>query len=460
MILLSNKVWVIVILACLHISVTRGYSYCIRIQNPKNNDMVSGTVNIESAFYPNKCNRNTSYYETNELFNGANTVFDKDLIRAIAWHESGGCWQQFDGNGNVIKNINKPGTTDESIDYGLMQVNNKTLNSIKIQDDIRSNLAAGIQILKNKANGVNAIKDKYPNRWQLYEKKYDLQGHTMQDIVLKAYNGFQKSWIYPDAINKVLKQKPWQAVVQISMGIDDKIKDSKQMSLCDSYQYQWDTTPESGGKHSIDVQSIKVKGGAKSQDKIMVSKEDAKWSGSIDGVVIIENDQGVLIRHPFRVQLVLLDDFDISKLKVDSASVLDAESVSDKIKETQTNGNNFSASNAFHKYMQTVKVLGRARIIVDLLDEGTHISTLGSYSFTVSDNINLTFGDNSFGAAAIANCDGRRATTILLAEPSFIVHVVDYNTLTFKASFVETVTQTGNTITEISGQLIRSIPTQ
>jgi hypothetical protein len=123
MIFKLNRKYFFIILFCFYATVVAGHSISIKIQNPKDKDIVSGTVDIAAYFYPNKCDKNRSYKEIDDFFIKTNTGFDKDLIRAIAWQESG--WCQFDPNGNVYACVNNPGTEKESSDCGLMQINNR-----------------------------------------------------------------------------------------------------------------------------------------------------------------------------------------------------------------------------------------------------------------------------------------------------------------------------------------------
>src|SRR5271157_5631067 len=104
--LLQIRNYFCVLIFCLFSVEALGHCLCVKIQNPKDKDIVSGTVDITACFYPNKCDKNKSYKEIDDLFNDTNTGFDKDLIKAIAWQESG--WCQFDPNGNVYACVNNP----------------------------------------------------------------------------------------------------------------------------------------------------------------------------------------------------------------------------------------------------------------------------------------------------------------------------------------------------------------
>ncbi len=283
----SSRLRLIFIAGCLFFSVSFGFAFCIKIQHPVNNDTVSGVVNINAVSYPNNCLKNKSYSEIDEILSNAPTSLDKEVLKAFAWYESG--WLQFAENGNTFEGLNFSKATKKllSIDYGLMQVNDKTLSDKDVQTDTDHNIAAGISILNEKIQWVNTTKNNVDQKkWKIWTAKYDLQGHSMQDIYLKAYNTFQKSWEYADAVNKNLKEKPWLSKVQVVLNIDDKARDSKQVPLNAQYQYQWNTSPENEGRHPLKVQAIKGK--AKSQDSIIVNKgkENVK-SFDISGIGVV-----------------------------------------------------------------------------------------------------------------------------------------------------------------------------
>ncbi|MCX5781123.1 MAG: transglycosylase SLT domain-containing protein [Elusimicrobia bacterium] len=290
MIFLLNKKYFIFLFFFLFAVAGIAYPFCVKIQNPEDNKTVSGMVNITAGFYPNKCDKNKSYKEIDDLLSNTNSNFDKDLLKAIAWQESR--WQQFNENGNTYRCVN----TDESTDCGLMQINSENSGLLeengwdfkRIGTDTEYNLKAALQILTNKQNELNRIKNVRPKRWNELVRQYDFQGHSMQDIVLKYYNTLRKSWEYPDAINKNIKDKPWIQKVTSSLSIDDETKIKKEVALIEALQYSWDTSNVKEGDHRIKAIAVSKRGSSSDVVTVIIEKAEKEKEGVGRGEIVIE----------------------------------------------------------------------------------------------------------------------------------------------------------------------------
>ncbi|NTV51970.1 MAG: lytic transglycosylase domain-containing protein [Candidatus Firestonebacteria bacterium] len=159
------------------------------------------------------------YAALNRKFDALETSFPKDLIKAIAWCESG--WSHVDQNGRLFVTVNRQRPLGNSVqkrislDYGVMQINERmesldrrTWDWELIKNDPEYNLRAGVAVLESKVAYIHALKHRA--NWKVLEARYRLQGHDNLDLVLKAYNGFQPSWAYPRRIRAALRAKPWE----------------------------------------------------------------------------------------------------------------------------------------------------------------------------------------------------------------------------------------------------------
>lgn len=158
------------------------------------------------------------YERITTLFDSIESDISIDLIKAIAWQESR--WQQFNPNGSVTKGINyrknkKGKLYVASIDYGLMQINNKasSLNPdvwdfARIQTDTAYNLKAGIEVLHRKLAYAKQLQQK--SDWPRFARRYNLSGLSTIEIAVKAYNSMRYSNDYVDSVNHALRTKPWE----------------------------------------------------------------------------------------------------------------------------------------------------------------------------------------------------------------------------------------------------------
>ena len=102
-----------------------------------------------------------------------------------------------------------------SLDWGLMQIN-EGLESLdpaawdleRIKQDPTYNLRAAVAILESKRAYLRRLRRQA--NWKTIEARYHLRGHSRLDILLKAYNGFQPSWVYVQRVKAALAQRPWE----------------------------------------------------------------------------------------------------------------------------------------------------------------------------------------------------------------------------------------------------------
>jgi hypothetical protein len=168
---------------------------------------------------PLKIWKDLDYLAINQNIDSLETTFPKDLIKAIAWVESE--WRQVDAQGQLFVTVNRgrgKHARDTTLDCGIMQINERmeSLNRqvwdwARIQSDPVYNLRAGAAVLESKVQYVHALRHR--KNWRTLEARYHLRGHDELDVILKAYNGFQASWSYPNRIRKTLQEKPWEKAI-------------------------------------------------------------------------------------------------------------------------------------------------------------------------------------------------------------------------------------------------------
>jgi hypothetical protein len=256
---------------------------CIRITDPKDLQTVSGFVNIQAVLAVNTCDKNLSYPELNAVFDKYGTQYSSDLLKALAWHESG--WTQFTPEGDPYRSPNP-----NSIDWGIMQINDKT-NALnlskeqieKVKSDLEYCIQMGIITLDQKTKDIARLKKR--KDWQIKQQNYALADHSDQDILIKAYNGFRKSWDYADAIKKHLKNRPWESQAQVTLLINGKLENTCSIRLIDTFTHPWDTTKLDDGWQAIQAQTGKGKNQASHNIKVNTRNEKPKIIGTISGVV-------------------------------------------------------------------------------------------------------------------------------------------------------------------------------
>ncbi|MCD4814099.1 transglycosylase SLT domain-containing protein [bacterium] len=152
----------------------------------------------------------------NRKFETARTDFPVEMVKAIAWYESE--WRQTDVQGRPLVNgtvVRRAGNKRKTYDVGIMQINEDShcldaslwdLEKIKI--DPIYNIEAGIRMLEKKREYIRYLRRR--KDWLRIEAKYDLANHSELDMTLKAYNGFRRSWIYPEKIYSLILEKPWE----------------------------------------------------------------------------------------------------------------------------------------------------------------------------------------------------------------------------------------------------------
>lgn len=139
----------------------------------------------------------TRYEVVLEAIEQCDTWIDKEIVKAIAWQESG--WRQYKDD--------KPFHVGD--DWGVMQINEKTAKFYKhwslkkAKHNTAYNVSFGVQILEDKFKWVKE------NRTREFDKKYRCWGQSNMDIAIRAYNGINKSSKYLKNINIIMEEKPW-----------------------------------------------------------------------------------------------------------------------------------------------------------------------------------------------------------------------------------------------------------
>ncbi|MEW6516938.1 MAG: hypothetical protein AB1439_08545 [candidate division FCPU426 bacterium] len=271
----------------------RAFALSIKITLPQDGQEIVGIQNIVAVIKATRCDSNISYMEIAKKISNINTVVSSEVLEAVAWLESEG-WVQFvdDGStyGSPNYSINKETKEKEleSTDWGIMQINDKNSpldfnkwDMDKIKSDPDYNIRAGVACLENKQKYVEFLKRK---NWEKTKLKYDLEGHSDQDVLLRAYNGFGKpqapskeAWAYVNTVNKVVDKKPWEQQVVVTCIIDEKIINKQSIRLIDQYQHSWDSTSVKDGQHRITAKIPKA-----SEDKISVEVANEKKEEATD----------------------------------------------------------------------------------------------------------------------------------------------------------------------------------
>lgn len=268
------------------------HAIALRITAPQNQKTVSGMTDINAVLACNKNRKNLSYFETDELFNKYSSTYSPALIKAIAWQESR--WNHYSemgdsyGSNNFkVKNSHK---ILDSTDWGIMQINDKSnpldlkqAEMEKVKSDTEYCIQKGIAILDRKQEYLEYLK--VQSNWSAIQSKYNLAGHNDQDLLLKAYNGFIKSWNYAESVNAYLISKPWERSVSVSCLIDKTLINQQMTRLIDLYQYSWDSTSTTDGEHQIIVQ-IPQETEDQINVQVMNQDENSIGEGQLNGQVI------------------------------------------------------------------------------------------------------------------------------------------------------------------------------
>jgi hypothetical protein len=158
-----------------------------------------------------------NYAEVDQYIESLSVDIPKDLIRAIAWVESG--WRQFDNAGGVYVDGSMSKITHKiSKDYGIMQINEKTIVDSrissrqvhKLKSSMEFNILFGISVFEEKIHYVRFLKKlkKGPRIW----KRYGLSGLSERQIVILAYNGIQADHLYLDLVEQAMENRPWETL--------------------------------------------------------------------------------------------------------------------------------------------------------------------------------------------------------------------------------------------------------
>jgi hypothetical protein len=127
----------------------------------------------------------------------------KDVVRAIAWQESG--WRQWDDSGGCFR-------CDH--DFGVMQVHDADVlghpewSLRRAKRSTRYNIWLGVQILREKLAWVRDRKRR-PD-WPAFVARYHLKGMTDLGVAILAYNGMRRNKCYVDAIRCWYNRRPWE----------------------------------------------------------------------------------------------------------------------------------------------------------------------------------------------------------------------------------------------------------
>lgn len=167
-----------------------------------------------SVYAEGKSHRN-NFVAVDQYIESLNTDIPKDLIRAIAWVESG--WRQFDDAGGVYVDGSMSKLTHKiSKDFGIMQINEKTIVESKmplkfvrkLKSSMEFNILIGISEFEGKILYVRSLRaSKY---WMRICKRYALRGMSERQMVILAYDGFQADHLYVRMVEQAVKDHPWE----------------------------------------------------------------------------------------------------------------------------------------------------------------------------------------------------------------------------------------------------------
>jgi hypothetical protein len=146
----------------------------------------------------------SKYTVVSAIINELGTTIPKDIIRAIAWGESG--WTQYNDDMSTYRCSNNKGYSD----WGVMQINDQWVKSAlhlkRLKENTRYNIKAGVAIFEQNLRDAPRIRKKY--------KVPEI--YTDIDIALKLYNGWGKSWQYVRYIHNIMRTRPWDSYLEDS----------------------------------------------------------------------------------------------------------------------------------------------------------------------------------------------------------------------------------------------------
>ncbi len=158
-----------------------------------------------------------------------NTNVPKDLIRAIAWLESG--WKQYKGGLPFIDGSMSRVTKKYSRDYGIMQINEKTIDLYgwrprlhRIQYDWRFNIRSGVRIFRDKLAFARSLRVR--EDWDDICERYDLTGLTDIEIAIICYNGLQADHTYLKIIKGLRKDRPWEKLPGVRRRVPKSVSEA------------------------------------------------------------------------------------------------------------------------------------------------------------------------------------------------------------------------------------------
>jgi hypothetical protein len=145
------------------------------------------------------CSAQSRYEVVNASIERCQTDIPKDIIKAIAYQESG--WRQWNRDGTCFR-------TDH--DWGVMQIHDEDVTPqqlAKAKKYTRYNIWLGVKKLEEKLEWVQDLQRR-PN-WPKLEKRYHLYGHTDLEMAVLAYNGMQRKKDYLKSVKMLATIKPW-----------------------------------------------------------------------------------------------------------------------------------------------------------------------------------------------------------------------------------------------------------
>jgi hypothetical protein len=147
---------------------------------------------------------NNRFERVDYIISQLETEIPLDVIRAVAWQESG--WKQYNADGTPFEGYCGK-------DWGVMQVSEDTLRfypqyKLKwVKRSTKYNIHVGVRILEDKLICAREMRNK-PD-WKEKKLKYRFQNHTNLEIAIRLYNGRTSSRKYLTEVEKHLETKPW-----------------------------------------------------------------------------------------------------------------------------------------------------------------------------------------------------------------------------------------------------------
>lgn len=127
-----------------------------------------------------------------------------EIVRALLYTESE--WQQFEKDGITPFRRGR--------DTGIGQLNDCTVSDMKwnkrrVRHDTRYNIRCSIRWLEIKYGWANNVIEN-ESELKRINRLYDIEGYSLDDLAVRAYNGMVHSHGHVVRFRSALKNKPWE----------------------------------------------------------------------------------------------------------------------------------------------------------------------------------------------------------------------------------------------------------